>query len=119
MSDGTLLAATDLRLDESILTGESATADRAAGDAVLSGAFVMEGAGVYRVTAVGEHSFASRITGEARSFRHPRSPLERAVNRLLYALVVLVVGLGAVLATRSTTDMRRYTQPCQPRLRAS
>ena len=38
-----------------------------------------------------------RITGEARSFRHPRSPLERAVNRLLYALVALVVVLGAVL----------------------
>ena len=56
-----------------------------------------EGTGAYRVTAVGEDSFAARITGEARSFRHPRSPLERAVNRLLYALVALVVVLGAVL----------------------
>ena len=62
-----------------------------------SGAFVVEGTGAYRVTAVGEDSFAARITGEARSFRHPRSPLERAVNRLLYALVALVVVLGAVL----------------------
>src|SRR5205085_5328080 len=32
-----------------------------------------------------------------RSFRHPRSPLERAINRLLYALVGLVVVLGAIL----------------------
>src|SRR5947208_810502 len=37
---------------------------------------------------------SERSTG---SFRHPGSPLERAVNRLLYALVALVVGLGAVL----------------------
>ncbi len=49
------------------------------------------------MSAVGEQSFAARFTGEARSFRHPRSPLERAVNRLLYVLVALMVGLGALL----------------------
>ncbi len=97
IADGTVLAAADLRLDESILTGESEPARREVGEEVRSGAFVTEGTGAYRVTAVGEDSFAARITGEARSFRHPRSPLERAVNRLLYALVALVVVLGAVL----------------------
>jgi cation-transporting ATPase E len=97
IADGTVLTAADLRLDESILTGESEPARRAVGEEVRSGAFVVEGTGAYRVKAVGEDSFAARITGEARSFRHPRSPLERAVNRLLYALVALVVVLGAVL----------------------
>jgi P-type E1-E2 ATPase len=97
IADGTLLTASDLRLDESILTGESEPARHGSGETVLSGAFVVEGAATYRVTAVGEDSFAARLTGQARSFRHPRSPLERAVNRLLYGLVGLVVGLGAVL----------------------
>jgi len=97
VADGTLLTAADLRLDESILTGESEPARREVGEEVRSGAFVVEGTGAYRVTAVGEDSFAARITGQARSFRHPRSPLERAVNRLLYALVALVVLLGTVL----------------------
>jgi cation-transporting P-type ATPase E len=97
VADGMVLDAVGLRLDESILTGESEPAFHIAGDDVRSGAFVVEGTAAYRVTAVGEQSFAERITGQARSFRHPRSPLERAVNRLLYALVVLVVALGAVL----------------------
>ena len=97
IADGRLMAASELRVDESILTGESDPARRTVGDDVRSGAFVVEGTGTYAVTAVGADSFAARITGEARSFRHPRSPLERAVNRLLYALVVLVVGLGALL----------------------
>jgi P-type E1-E2 ATPase len=97
VADGQLLSASELRLDESVLTGESEPARRAAGEEVHSGAFVVEGTGACRVTAVGDDSFASRLTGEARSFRHPRSPLERAVNRLLYVLVGLVVGLGAVL----------------------
>jgi magnesium-transporting ATPase (P-type) len=97
VADGTLVEERDLQLDESVLTGESVPIRRADGDDVRSGAFVVEGTGLYRVTAVGDESFAARITGEARSFRHPRSPLERAVNRLLYLLVVLVVVLGAVL----------------------
>ena len=97
IADGTLSSATDLRLDQSVLTGESEPVGHVAGDAVLSGAFVVEGTGTYRVTAVGEQSFAARVTGQARSFRHPRSPLERAINRLLYALVGLVIGLGALL----------------------
>lgn len=96
-ADGVLLSASDLRLDESILTGESQAAERTLGEQVYSGAFVVEGTASFRVTAVGESSFAARITGEARSFRHPRSPLELAVNRLLYVLVALVVTLGLLL----------------------
>ena len=96
-ADGTLLEAVDLRIDESILTGESEPAARAAGEAVRSGAFVTDGTGAYRVEAVGADSFAERITGEARSFRHPRSPLELAINRILYYLVALVFGLGGLL----------------------
>jgi cation-transporting P-type ATPase E len=97
IADGRVVASSDLRLDESILTGESEPARRVVGEDVRSGAFVAEGTGSYVVTAVGADSFAARLTGEARSFRHPRSPLERAVNRLLYALVLLVLGLGAIL----------------------
>jgi cation-transporting P-type ATPase E len=97
LADGRLLTATDLRLDEAILSGESEPVARASGEEVRSGAFVTEGTGVFEVTAVGADSFAARITGEARSFRHPRSPLERAINRLLYALVALVIALGALL----------------------
>jgi cation-transporting ATPase E len=96
-ADGRLLSAGDLRLDESVLSGESEPASRAAGEDVRSGAFVVEGFGAYAVSAVGEDSYAQRLTGEARSFRHPKSPLERAVDRLLYALLAAVVGLGAVL----------------------
>jgi cation-transporting ATPase E len=97
VADGEVARARELRVDESILTGESDSVERGVGEEVQSGAFVADGAGSYVVKAVGEQSFAARMVGEARSFRHPRSPLEQAVNRLLYGLVVLMVGLGAVL----------------------
>ena len=50
------------------------------------------------MTAVGAESYAARVTGQARAFRHPRSPLERAMNRLLYLLVLVMVPLGSLLA---------------------
>ena len=53
-----------------------------------------------RSTAVGKESYAARVAGEARAFRHPRSPLERALNRLLYVLVA--VDGAARLAPRRT-----------------
>jgi P-type E1-E2 ATPase len=97
LADGHLVACSELRLDESILSGESEPQARTVGEEIRSGSFVVEGTGAYEVTAVGRDSFAARLTGQARSFRHPRSPLERAINRLLYALVALVVVLGALL----------------------
>lgn len=50
------------------------------------------------MTAVGPASYAERIAGQARTFRHPPSPLEQALNRLLVALVVAMVPLSSVLA---------------------
>ncbi len=97
LADGRLTRAAELRLDESVLTGESQAVKKGPGEDVRSGAFVVEGSGAFVVEAVGQDSFAARIVGEAKAFRHPRSPLEQAVNRLLYGLVALMVALGAVL----------------------
>ena len=97
VADGSLSRAEWLRLDESILTGESRAVERVAGDPIRSGSFVIEGMGEYQVSAVGSDSYAERVTGQARSFRHPRSPLERALNRLLFVLVAVLVPLGVVL----------------------
>jgi P-type E1-E2 ATPase len=97
VADGLVETAAVLRIDESILTGESRPIARASGDEIKSGSFVVEGTGSYRVRAVGPESYAARIAGEARAFRHPRSPLERALNRLLLTLLVVMVPLGVLL----------------------
>ncbi len=97
VADGTLVASEGLALDESILTGESQPVARGPGEEVRSGSFAVEGAGTFEVEAVGEDSYAQRIAGEAREFRHPRSPLERSLNRLLFVLVGIMIPLGTVL----------------------
>ncbi len=110
VADGTLESADALRIDESILTGESRAVTRSRGEEVRSGSFAVEGEGTYAVSAVGEQSYAGRVTGEARTFRHPRSPLERALNRLLFVLVAAMVPLGiALVYSLSRRHVRLHT----------
>ncbi len=95
LADGTVVESTGLLLDESPLTGESRPAARAVGDQVMSGSFVVEGAGRFVVERTGEDSYASQVVGVAREFRYRRSPLELDINRLLRLLVAVMVPLGA------------------------
>jgi P-type E1-E2 ATPase len=97
VADGSLVDVQGLALDESILTGETRPVLRGGGDDVRSGSFVAEGTGSYVVDAVGADSYAERLAGEARRFRHPDSPLQRALNLLLYVLVAVAVPLGILL----------------------
>ncbi|MGE5407136.1 MAG: HAD-IC family P-type ATPase, partial [Syntrophothermus sp.] len=97
VADGTLVGADGLALDESNLTGESEPVVRRAREGVLSGSFAVEGAGELVAEAVGPDSRAARVAATARTFRHPRSPLERAMDRLLVILVGVMVPLGIAL----------------------
>jgi len=60
---------------------------------VWSGSFAVEGAALFEATAVGPESRAARLATTARAFRHPRSPLERANDRLLLWLLALSLPL--------------------------
>jgi P-type E1-E2 ATPase len=107
-ADGTLVRADGLALDESELTGESEPVVRKTGDEVLSGSFAVEGEGDFEATAVGADSHAAKVTATARAFRHPRSPLEKAMDRLLIVMVgmmvPLAIGLGVSLALRNVSQ---------------
>jgi cation-transporting P-type ATPase E len=95
VADGTVARSVGLMLDESPLTGESHAIGRDHGEALLSGSFVVEGAGSYLVEAAGEASYAASLTGIAREYRHRRSPLEQQIDRLLRILVAVMVVLGS------------------------
>ncbi len=85
VADGEVIASRGMTVDESLLTGEADGVRKDAGDRVLSGSFCISGSGRYRVDAVREESYAGQLAGEAKAFRHPPSPLQDEVNRVIVA----------------------------------
>lgn len=97
IADGEVVASRGMTLDESLLTGEADGIRKGDGDRVLSGSFCVSGSGSYVVDAVREESYAGRLAGEAKTFRHPPSPLQEEVNRVILASTYLMLPLAAVL----------------------
>jgi magnesium-transporting ATPase (P-type) len=97
VADGEAIASRGMTMDESLLTGESDGIRKGAGDRLLSGSFCVSGSGHYVVDAVREESYAGRIAGEAKTFRHPPSPLQEEVNRVIVASTYVMLPLAIVL----------------------
>ncbi len=97
IADGEVIASRGLTLDESMLTGEADGIRKERGERVLSGSFAMSGSGHYRVDAVREDSYAGRLAGEAKTFRHPPSPLQSEVNRVIVVSTYVMLPLAVLL----------------------
>jgi cation-transporting P-type ATPase E len=97
VADGEAIESRGMTLDESLLTGEADGIRKRAGDRVLSGSFCISGSGYYKVDAVREESYAGQLAGEARTFRHPPSPLQLEVNRVIVACTYAMVPLALIL----------------------
>ncbi len=97
VADGEVVGSRGMTLDESLLTGEADGVRKEAGDRALSGSFCLSGSGQYTVDAVREESYAGRLAGEARAFRHPPSPLQGEVNRVIVACTYVMAPLAAIL----------------------
>ncbi len=113
-ADGQLLEATQMQVDESTLTGEPVCAKSTLpaeqdpdatfpSDAVLRGTKLLEGHGVMRVTAVGDHTEAGHVFTETQIDSSVRTPLNEQLDRLgllisraSYAIAALVV-VGRVI----------------------
>ena len=104
-TDGTVLGAAGLEVDEALLTGESDPIPKAPGDQVRSGSFVVAGAGSYQATGVGDSSYAARLAAEAQKFKLTRSELQAGTNKLM-RWISLVIALAAPVVV-----WRQFTSP--------
>ena len=97
VADGEVVESRGLTVDESLLTGESDGIRKREGERLLSGSFVASGSAHYEVDAVRGDSYAEKIAGEAREFRHPLSPLQVEVNRVLSATTIALVPIAIIV----------------------
>ena len=97
IADGPVISSRGLTVDESLLTGEADGIGKQPGDRMLSGAFCISGSGYYEIDAVRGDSYAEKIAGEAKEFRHPPSPLQLEVNQILTATTIIMVPLAILM----------------------
>ena len=96
-ADGILVGG-EFRLDESLITGEAVGVAKEPGDEILSGSVVLSGRGRMRLTAVGEDSFAARLTREARKNpRASKSEMMLSLDRLIRIIGLVLIPAGCLL----------------------
>lgn len=87
--DGELVSTRSMEMDESLLTGESRSVRKHDGDTVYSGAFCITGEGFYKVTALGEETFASKMLLSARKYSKKRTPLQMETGAVTEMLMII------------------------------
>ncbi len=105
VADGTIESGS-VELDESMLTGESASARRGVGDEIRSGTFCVGGECSYRAQRVGPEAYARRLTLEARNPVSRQTPLMLQFNRLLRVLLTATALLAAALFIQFNVQSR-------------
>ena len=102
--DGQVTASDGLEVDESLLTGESDPVDKPVGTEVLSGSFVVVGAGRFQATRVGNDAYATKLALEARRFALTRSELMDGINRILRIVTWIIFPVGGALLWSQIDD---------------
>jgi P-type E1-E2 ATPase len=93
-ADADLLTATDLRADESALTGESAPVEP--NGQVFAGTYLTGGTAEAVVTATGMQTRFGRIAALSQRTQRERSPLEHEIDRVVRIVAALAVTIGSV-----------------------
>jgi magnesium-transporting ATPase (P-type) len=96
-ADLTVHVAHELGCDESMVTGESGSVTRRAGDTLLAGTFVVQGEGEATVVATGARTTLAGISALAQSAHRTASPLSQQLDRVVRVIAVIAAGTGALL----------------------
>jgi len=103
-ADGNADNATFLRVDESLLTGESVPVEKGEGDELFSGTLLVQGSSDLQVTRTGPASAMGRLAGALSGIQTGKTPLERSMDefgtriaRYVGVLSVLIITAGLLI----------------------
>jgi magnesium-transporting ATPase (P-type) len=96
-ADLQLVGGHGLKVDESLVTGESEAVPHSLGDALMAGSFVVQGEGEAEVTATGSGTTLAGISELARRADRPPSPLTLQLAGVVRVIAVVACGTGVLL----------------------
>ena len=92
-----VVAEGSVEVNESLITGESDLVTKQPGDSLLSGSFVSSGVCRARLERVGEHSYAAKLTADAKKHKKPHSELMDALNKIIGVIGLAILPVGILL----------------------
>jgi len=95
-ADCTLLDG-NVELNESLLTGESASVKKFLGDTLYAGSFIASGSCRVRADKVGKATYLNNLTAKAKKYKRPSSEIMNSIRLFIRAIALLIVVVGALM----------------------
>ena len=100
-ADATVLYG-EVAVNESLLTGEAIEVQKRTGDELMSGSFIVSGECRAQLTKVGEESYISKLTLEAKKVRtKEQSEIIRSLNIIITIAGIIIIPIGIILFWQS------------------
>lgn len=88
----------EITVNESMLTGEADGIVKKENEELLSGSFVVSGEGYARLTRVGNDSYISKLTNEAKSLKKgEESEMIRSINMFVKVIGIIIIPMSVIL----------------------
>ena len=97
-----VVSAGEVQVNESLLTGESDEITKRRGDKLMSGSFIVSGQCHARLDRVGEDSYISKLTLQAKQMQSgEQSEMIRSLDKLVKWVGVAIIPIGLVLFSQA------------------
>lgn len=96
-ADATVLSGS-ISVNEALLTGESDEIKKKSGDGLMSGSFVVSGQCYAKLDKVGNESYISKLTAQAKAMGDgEQSEMIRYINKLVKWVGIIIIPVGIIL----------------------
>ena len=87
----------EVEVNESLLTGESNSIKKKAGDRLLSGSYIVSGECTARADSVGDASYSAQLSAKAKEYVRPKSDLMKSMRVIISVIGVIIIPLGILM----------------------
>ena len=84
-------------VDESFLTGEADAVYKKVGDTILSGSVILSGTCRARADKIGEDTYVSSISKEAKYYKKTKSEIMTTLNKIIGTISLIIIPVGFIL----------------------
>lgn len=90
-----------ISVNESLLTGEEDEIEKVIGSDLKSGSSIISGKCLAKLTAVGNDSYAAKLTQKAKEVKHKKTDMIRAIEGIIKFAGIIIIPIGITLFSQS------------------